>query len=84
MNPELKAALPEDDVVLIIGADWYPALAWEIKRRTIMVRNSPGISSAEMKTSLAMLSAENRKVGALVICGGPHAKRNQEDLVQIK
>lgn len=81
---ELKAALPEDDVVLIIGADWFPALAWEIKRRAIMVRNSPGISSPEMKQSLTMLAAANLKIGALVVCGGPHAKRNQEDLEQIK
>jgi hypothetical protein len=81
---KLQAALPEDDVVLIIGADWYPAFTWEIKRRTIMVRNSPGIASPEMLGSLKQLQGENRKIGALLVCGGPHAKKNQEDLEQIK
>lgn len=77
---KLRAALPEEDVVVFVGADWYPAMAWEVKRRSIMVRNSPGIASDAFRESLKKLRQENRKVGAVVECNleGKNAAQERE------
>lgn len=65
---KLRAALSEEDVVVFVGADWYPAMAWEVKRRSIMVRTEPGIQSQAFRESLRKLKQEKRRVGAIVEC----------------
>jgi hypothetical protein len=78
---KLRAQVPEEDVLVVLGGDWYPALAWEAKRRTIMVRDNPGISSEKFRESLEMLKAEGRKVGAVLNCDGSRANfaKDQEE-----
>lgn len=69
----LRAQMPEEDVLVVLGGDWYPAMAWEAKRRAIMVRDNPGIDSQKFRESLEQLKAEGRKVGAVLNCDSSRA-----------
>lgn len=66
---KLQSVVAADDVLLMYGEDWCPVIPYYAERRAIMMANehwyNPGL-----KDSLAMLKAEGKKVGAIVLCYG--------------
>jgi hypothetical protein len=58
-----------DDVMLIYGQDYSPALPYEARRRAIMDWKNRSIDDPPIRDAVGRLAAEGGRIGAVVVCG---------------
>jgi hypothetical protein len=59
-----------DEVMLIYGLDYSPAVPYEAQRRAIMDHRDRSIDDPAIAPALARLAAAGGRIGAIVVCGG--------------
>jgi len=66
----LQKKTPEDSVLIILGADWNPLVAYYSNRRALMIPDWSNLTEFQVKQALENLQGE--KIGALLVCGPSH------------
>lgn len=68
LRAPLASLLKEEEVVLVLGADWFPVVPWGIRQRAMMIRANIPIGSPEFIRSLDYLRQDGKKIGAVLDC----------------
>lgn len=77
LGHKLQAIVAPNDVMLMYGEDWCPVIPFFAERRAIMMQNWKWYNP-RLSESLALLQAEGKKVGAIVLC---HDARSDDTLL---
>jgi hypothetical protein len=71
-----------DEVMLIYGLSYSPAMPYAAERRAIMDSHDRSIADPVMKAPLDQLAAEGGRIGAIVSCGDSRAQPAVRDNIR--
>lgn len=60
--------VPENDAIIIVGAEWYPLIPYGAQRRSIMLRKEVKIGGDQLNLSLKNLKDDGKEVKAILQC----------------
>jgi len=65
----IRSTTAPDDVLLIYGQDWSPAIPYVAQRRALMDRSDRSLTSPIMLDAIARLDRAGLRIGAMLVCG---------------